>query len=153
MRNPRSLITCVRHCDDRDAKAVGSFSATAGILAANQRAAGCHCGMSLLELFDFPKIHISTHSIAVQWRLYNTKSYQFWVTSTIHPTGSMNTLENDIIRREQANQNNIDVEKGTVVGPDAGQSVCACSVSLVMPAIHSLAEQLPFVLLSQHDIC
>lgn len=43
--------------------------------------------------------------------------------SPIRPTGSMNTLEQDVIRREQANPNNIDVEKGKVVGPDAGKSL------------------------------
>jgi hypothetical protein len=34
----------------------------------------------------------------------------------------MNTLEQDVVS-EQANQNTVDVEKGEVVGPDAGQSL------------------------------
>jgi hypothetical protein len=32
----------------------------------------------------------------------------------------MNTLEQDVIRREQANQNNTDVEKGELVRPEPG---------------------------------
>jgi len=53
----------------------------------------------------------------------------------------MNIPEQDVIRREQANQNNTDVEKGELVR-SAGQSFCACSVSLFMPAICVLALHL-----------
>jgi hypothetical protein len=32
----------------------------------------------------------------------------------------MNTVEENVIRREQASHNNMDLEKAKVVGPDAG---------------------------------
>jgi hypothetical protein len=47
----------------------------------------------------------------------------------------MNILEQDVIRREQANQNNYDVEKGEAVVPPAGSSLHAVLRALVLPAI------------------
>jgi len=51
----------------------------------------------------------------------------------------MNTLEQDVIRRQQASPNSSDVEKGRVVRPNEGQPSLH---SLILPAICALAGQL-----------
>jgi hypothetical protein len=100
----------------------------------------------------FPKFHISISSKVTQWSLYHISSYQFWAISPIYPTGNMNTREQDVIRREQAEPNNADVEKGVVFGPDAGKLLSPDSILLILPSVFALTGQFHNVRLFQRGI-